>query len=255
MDGQSPRVLKKHFSGLIAALILFIFSMIPIVIQGQEKKVSHANQLWLQYYSQIALTNKWSLLVDGGHRWQDVFQERTQYIIRMAAGYNLNPDMRVAAGVGHFGAYHTSDLSRIELRPYQELVLKNRLNKVSLSHRYRIEERFFYPVLDGEVQTPHSFNFRFRYAITVSIPIVKWPKESGERAILMNVGDEVFINAGKDIGHNIFNQNRVLISPSLKMNEQLTFSFTWNYQFASTSTPEDFAVTNVVWLQVKQRFK
>ena len=72
--------------------------------------------------------------------------------------------------------------------------------------------------------------------------------------MVLNVGDEVFFNAGKNIVYNIFDQNRILVSPTVQFNKNFAVSLTYNYQFAATSTAATFNRTNVVWLQVKQKF-
>jgi len=222
---------------------------------GQQKDVLKNNQQWFQYYNQTKLNDHWTLLFDGGYRWNDGFQESSQYIVRAAIGYNLNSDIQISSGIAHLGFYSSDKLDKVELRPFQEIIVKNKFNKIGLNHRYRIEERFFYPVTNGEIQTPGTFNFRFRYAFMFSIPLFKLSKTKTDKAFLLNIGDEIFINAGKEVVNGIFDQNRIIVSPTFKLNESLSLSLTWNGQFASTQSQDIFNYTNVYWFQIKHNLK
>jgi hypothetical protein len=220
---------------------------------GQSKIVSNGNQQWFQYYNQAKLGNKWTLFSDLGYRWKDGFHENSQYIIRTAIGYSIHPSLRISLGVAHLGSYIAKKASIFEFRPYQELALKNNFNEIELTNRFRVEERFFNFDYNGEIQLPSDFNFRFRYSIMMGIPLFRLSKEKTNRIFLLYIGDEIFINAGNTIANNIFDQNRIIFSPSLKLNEQVTFSLTWNSQFASTSLQNTYKYTNVIWFQIKHK--
>ena len=69
----------------------------------------------------------------------------------------------------------------------------------------------------------------------------------------MNFGEEILINAGKKIVHNVFDQNRIAISPSVQWNDKLTIALTWSSQFAATSVPAHFKYTDVIWFQIKHK--
>ncbi len=237
---------------LIVLVVFFMLFFNVRKVNGQKKRVSSTIQQWIQYYSAFNLDKKWSLLADGGLRWRDGFEERSQYIIRAGVGYSLKPEVRIATGIANLGFYSDGEQNTIEIRPYQKVSVKRNFGTISLSHRYRIEERFFNAINDGG-ETPNWFNVRFRYSVTLGIPLFKLSQDNEDIAVLLNVGNEVFLNAGNDIVHNIFDQNRLIVSPSLKMNRKLTFSFTWNYQFASSSRPAEFTTTHVAWLQIKHQ--
>ncbi len=249
--------LKHYFIKRLVSVLFMGLLVIPITLLGQQKNVSTANQQWIQYYAQVPLNDHWSLLADGGHRWRDGFEESAQYIARLGAGYSFDSVTRISAGLAQLGFFSDGALDRTEVRPYQEVLLKKKFRKISLSHRYRVEERFLNAIrTDGDdLQSSNSFNVRFRYAITLAIPLFTIGEEQVEKEVLLNIGNEIFINAGKEIIHNIFDQNRLMVSPSLRMNENLTVALTWNYQFASTSAPGEFVNTNVIWLQVRQKLR
>lgn len=241
------------FRLLIIPFFLFFFIAAPETVFGQQKNVVNGNQQWLQYYNQTKLNDKWTLLFDGGYRWKDGFQENSQYIARAAIGYNINTDLRISSGLAHLGFYSSDKIHRVEFRPYQEIIVNNKFNKIGLAHRYRIEERFFNPVTNGKIQPPNTFNFRFRYSLMLSVPLFKLSKVNADKMVLINIGDEIFINAGKNVVNNIFDQNRFIVGPSFGLSEGLALSLTWNSQFASASSQTIFNYTNVFWFQIKHK--
>ena len=218
---------------------------------AQDKKVTSGNQQWVQYYNETRLSNKWTLMADGGFRWKDGFETSSQYIVRAGAGYTINPAIRVGAGFAHLGFYASGHINKVEFRPYQELSIKNKYHKLGISHRLRVEERFFNPVTNGAIQSSNTFNFRFRYSFMTNIPLFRLSKTNGGKVVSLSLGDEIFINAGKDIVYNVFDQNRFIISPTISFNKDLSLSLTWNNQFAANPAPSSYTYTNVIWLQVR----
>lgn len=243
--------LSFFFGQFVFLLILFFINSSPSI--GQNKNISTSSQQWVHYFNQVKLNDKWVLLTDGGFRWKDGFQENVAYVARTAIGYLIEPNIQVSSGFAHLGSYSTGNINRVEFRPFQELTVKNKFKKFELNHRYRIEERFFCPVVNGEIQSSNAFNFRYRYAFTFSIPLFKLSKEHPEKLFLLNIGDEIFINSGKDIIYNIFDQNRLIVSPTFKLSNQLSISLTWNSQFSSTTTQASYKYTNVIWAQVRHK--
>lgn len=246
------QILSHRFRQL-ACLLPFILIANTSTLLGQVKNISNGNQQWLHYYNQIQLSDKWTWLSDGGYRWKGGFDENFQYVLRTAIGYAISPAIRISTGFAHLGFYSSGKIDRVEFRPYQELLVINKFNKVGLNHRYRIEERFFNPVINGQIQTSNSFNFRFRYSLIVNIPLFNLSKDRPEMVFMVNIGDEIFINAGNNIVNRVFDQNRLVFSPTFKLSERLTVSLTWNSQFAGTSTQARFVYTNVFWFQVSQK--
>lgn len=235
-------------------LITFSIFFVSSVIVAQEKTVNKENQQWIQYYNQLKLSEKWSLLTDGGFRWKNDLKENSQYIIRTAANYKLNSTMSVSAGLAHLGFYDNSgNVNRVEFRPYQEYTISNAYKPISIQHRFRLEERIFYPVIDGKMQSDSDFNFRFRYRLLFNIPIFKLSSTDATKNVALSLGDEIMINAGNEIVNTIFDQNRILIGSVVTFDKNLSASIIYNNQFASTKTAGTYNHTNVIWLGITHK--
>lgn len=214
-----------------------------------QKEVITSNQIWIQSYQEGRISSKWTALLDGGFRWKNGFDNRLAYIVRGGVGYSLLPNLRIGGGFAFLGVYGEKQIIRYEYRPYQEILMKGQLGKLSLSHRFRLEERIFKDkVFDFATA---DFNFRIRYAIMLGVPLANLSSKDPNRKLILNLGDEIFLNAGKQITHNTFDQNRLIISPTLQWNKSVSFSFTYNSQFASTVEPDTYLHSHVAWLQIR----
>jgi hypothetical protein len=242
------RAIHPTFSLKLSLLAMMMLCLAAAPTQAQ-KNILKSNQVWLHSYHEGRISEKWTILLDGGFRWRNGVEDKLAYIVRTGAGYSISPRLRLGGGFANLGVYAGNSVVRREYRPYQELLFKDQLGKLNLSHRLRVEERFFKDLaLDFATV---DFNFRFRYAFSVGIPLARLSKKDPQRKIILNLGDEIFINAGKEIGHSIFDQNRLILSPTLQWNKALSVSFTYNSQFAGTPQPETYLKSHIAWLQIR----
>lgn len=238
----------KNLKTIISIFVLGV-SMTSI---AQNKKFTKGNQQWIQYYNQTKFSDKWTWSTDGGYRFNEMFKNPSQFIVRTGFGYQLNTNMKASIGFAHLGFYTSEKLNKVEYRPYQEFAISNKYNKIGILHRFRIEERFFQNVLDGNIQTAGNFNFRFRYLFMLNLKIMKLSSTNPDRVLSMNLGDEIFINAGKEIVYNVFDQNRILIGPAIEFTKNFTIAITYNSQYAAYNSSNNYNHTDVIWLGIKQ---
>ncbi len=241
-------VFKLHY---FAFLLLFIFS--APVLSGQAKTVLKSNQEWFQYYGQVKLDEHWSIQADAGFRWLADFKEPSQYIIRAGAKYALDEKIGLATGFAFLGGYSMGSLNRLEYRPYQEFSLSNKILNFSADQRFRIEERFLKSLANASEIEKNTFGLRLRYSLIFGTCLFSLSKSNPEQKMMLFFGDEVFLQFGKDANKTIFDQNRIIISPTLQLGKDLAISFTYNNQYSSTITPDMFNHTHVFWLQVRHK--
>ncbi len=232
---------RPLFFLLISALVSLAST--PVVAQ---KKISHSVQFWMQSYQEAKINEKWTALLDGGIRWNDTFS-MSAYIVRGGVGFQLSPKTRVAGGFAHMGSRENKRTNRYEYRPYQELSHQGTWGKARINHRLRVEERIFENRLDGLNNTV----FRFRYAILFGFPLANLSSKNPDRKLILNIGDEIFLNAGPEHAHQTFDQNRLVISPTLQWNKDLSIALVYNSQLASTDYPDRFLLSHVAWLQTR----
>ena len=233
----------------IKSIISILFLSMTFYCNAQ-KIVSHNNQQWIQYYNQLKLSEKLTLYSDVSLRRINNFNQWSQVTIRTGIGYPLTENLQVVTGFACFNFYNNNKPSRIEFRPYQEVNTSQNLCNVAVQHRLRVEARYFRKISDGVITSQSNFNFRFRYRLYCGIPLVKLSASNPDKKLLLNIGDEIFINAGKEIIYNMLDNNRLLLGSTFQINKYLNISFTYTYQFGQRNSPSTYEHSDIYWLGI-----
>ena len=95
------------------------------------------------------------------------------------------------------------------------MTLRQPLNKFLLTHRFRVEQRWLGRVKAGTDREIEEWLFlhRFRYQFRTQYSLNK--------KMYAAVADEIFIGAGKNVGVNIFDQNRLFLLVGYKLNKNV----------------------------------
>ena len=120
-----------------------------------------------------------------------------------------------------------------EHRIFEQFILKNKVNRVYFTHRYRFEQRFLenaslnsdnQKIVDG-----FRFRQRARYRLALTIPINH--KKLEDNTLYFSVFDEVFLNFGKGTANNALDQNWVNTSFGWRFNSKLKINLGYQNQF------------------------
>jgi hypothetical protein len=200
-----------------------LFLLTPIIGNAQNDRYNDYNNLvWLQSFNTIKLNNKWSLHAEYQWRRDNGLKHWQQSLLRIGANYKINDNVIVHAGYAWvetfpYGKFPIASNGTFpEHRLYEQLTLRQPLNKFLLTHRFRIEQRWLGRVkagTDREIEEwllLHRFRYQFRAQYNFK---KKW---YGVFA------DEIFIGAGKNVGVNIFDQNRIFFLAGFKVNSKLS---------------------------------
>lgn len=210
------------------AVVIFVFVCCANWSSVAQKSVTKQTLAWYSALINLQINDRWSWQTDFGERiYVDPFAQH-QMLIRTHAHYHFGKSgWEVSAGFCVFGQSPNDPKSKYklivpEIRPHIEVAYKNRLKPFTLDHRFRAEARFFHGTNTFRTELADGFsfgNFRFRYRILATIPILHIDEH---RSFKMKIGDEVMVNAGKKIGKNIFDQNRVFVALSIDVLPQLS---------------------------------
>jgi hypothetical protein len=231
---------------------LSVLLLLHCLACAAQKKIVYNNQQWIQYNNQLKLPGKLALISDISLRRIDAFSRWSQITFRTGLGYPLAENLQGVTGAACFTSYTNDALSRIEFRFFQEANMNTLFAKVSLQQRLRIEARFFKRVEEGSIQTETDFFFRFRYRLFAAIPVGK-KKEESVTKFFLNIGNEVFINAGKEITYNTFDNNRFLLGATLELNKRLSFSLAYINQFGQRSGPALYENSDIAYLGITHK--
>jgi len=215
--------------------------MLPISVLAQKEKI-HQSVMFFRWTNNMSLPNKFELNSEMDTRFfmtPIVHHQQTQ-VLRLLLNRKLNNNWKVGIAFAHFlNSASTPAESKTQLVPefrWQLEVANKQTIKdwLSLAHRYRFEHKFTHNVnktytelLDG-----YKNNFRFRYQFGLDFKV--WEKE--QQHLNITIADEVLINAGKAVGANIFDQNRLSTAMKYTLNKHFAVELMHIFWMQNTSS-------------------
>jgi hypothetical protein len=154
---------------------------------------------WFMYFGNQKINPKWNWHNEVQYRNYNFIGDTNQLLLRTGIGYNLTEDNNnLLLGYGFINTqkYIPNSEEKTdsnEHRIYQQFITKQKIGRLFINHRYRIEERFI----------KANFQMRFRYLLGINIPINT--KTLEKNTIYLSAYNEIFINAESPI----FDRNRL----------------------------------------------
>lgn len=178
--------LKNHMKNkLLLLLVVFTTS-----IYGQNPKENEWGS-WIVIYGTHKISNQFNIITEGRLHDYNILRELDNRFIRVGLNYLLGTNASLTGGYVHQYSETLSKAPVSENRLYEEVTLKNKIDKLAISHRYRIEHRWI-----NTLENTNLFH-RFRYRIQLIHSL------SGD--FYIKLFDELFIN----FQNSLFNQNRL----------------------------------------------
>lgn len=172
---------------------------------------------WYMYFGNHRLSDKWSLHTEYQWRRNQWIQKWQQSLARIGIDYRLNDQAIITLGYGNIITYPYGEQAVLttfnEHRIWQTLLLANKNGRFHFSHRYRLEQRFYdkYKINNGDIVFDKViYSNRIRYLFAVLVPINK--KTIEKDALFLRFYEEAFVSFGKNVGKNIFDQNRTFLA-------------------------------------------
>ncbi|WP_340154511.1 DUF2490 domain-containing protein [uncultured Winogradskyella sp.] len=208
----------KNKINKIAALTLVL--LLPFFALGQGSNLGN----WLIYIGNKKLNSKWNIHNEVQYRNYNAIGDLEQLLLRTGVGYNLTEGNNLLLGYGYILSENyigESDdkVSVNEHRIFQQFTTKQNVGKVSLSHRYRFEQRF----------VESDFKMRLRYFLGLKIPLQY--KEGGNNPLYVSLYNEIFLNTES----SVFDRNRVFGGLGYKFSDNLRFELGYMNQFFEKS--------------------
>jgi hypothetical protein len=197
-----------------------------------QKTFETREQAWVGYFNQTRLSKRSGLWVDAHLRLNDHFvQEKSLALIRLGYLYYASDHTRLAFGYAYARHYpHVSTAPDFpEHRPWQQVQWMDKRSWFNLMQWVRLEERFRQKADGAELISDYAFNFRARYNIALTIPVTR--KEVQPKTPFIFVSNEVFVNFGKEITYNYFDQNRLFAGIGYQFTPHLNAHAGYMYVF------------------------
>ena len=143
---------------------------------------------WFAYLGNQKINNRLNWHNEVQYRNFNFAGDLEQLLIRTGLGYNLsenNNNVLLGYAYIHSEPYiaGTEEKTRTdEHRIFQQFITKQQFGRVSISHRYRFEQRFI----------QEDFKMRLRYSLSLNVPLNK--KLIEKNAVYASLSNEIFIN-------------------------------------------------------------
>jgi len=178
---------------------------------------------WYMYFGDHPIGDgPWGLHFDGQYRRQGIGQKWQQLLLRPGVNYDLTDKLQLAGGYAFINSYpsggYPARFVTPEHRLWEQLIVKQSLGKVGLTHRFRLEQRFVgVKVADenGEGRLDRfSYRNRFRYFLKGVIPFSR--DAAGDVKYYLGLYNEVMFNFGGET-KTVFDQNRAYAALGIRL--------------------------------------
>ena len=182
---------------------------------------------WFNYFGDHSFGNgPWGLHLDSQIRRTHLGTDPQQILIQPGINYELNSRWIFGFGYGYMRTYPYGDypvpIEIPEHRIWEQASTTTPWLGVNWNHRLRIEQRYLgqpeFNTLSGK-QNVGSFRYenRIRYRLMTVIPF----PDIFDGKFYLKASDEVFLNVGRQVANNQFDQNRAYIGLGRRMAEHL----------------------------------
>lgn len=214
----------------IIVTLTFLLAL-PAIAIAQESNLGN----WLIYIGNKKLNSKWNIHNEVQYRNYNAIGDLEQLLLRTGVGYNLNEKNNVLLGYGYILSENylgDSDdkISVDEHRIFQQYITKQTVGSVTLSHRYRFEQRF----------VENDFKMRFRYFLSLNVPLKN--NESGESPFYLSAYNEIFLNSKS----SIFDRNRVYGGLGYNLNKNIKLELGYMNQFFETDSRDQINIITFI---------
>ena len=168
---------------------------------------------WLSWSGDHKVSAKWGFHFDAQWRRNQFVELPQQNLLRPGIIYYATPQITLSVGYAIAQTFPYGKLpvtaSFTENRLWQQIQLKSQVVKLDWVGRFRLEQRFSHlPIatINGYSAGPAVYTNRIRLLNRFSLPI--GGKNNGQQRFYVTTFDELMINFGKNVGYNVFDQNR-----------------------------------------------
>jgi hypothetical protein len=194
--------------------------LIVLLTGGQtyaQNRIKDNNSIgWYNYFGTFKLNDKWGIHTEYQLRRENLITDRQQNLLRTGINYQLSPKVQLRAGYAlietfNYGAIPINGMGKAftEHRAYQMTTITDKISMIDFSHRFMLEQRWVgrYSNADLDKEDDYVYLNRARYMLRIQMPLKG--KTIVDHTPYFAAYNEVFIGFGKNVGENVFDQNRI----------------------------------------------
>lgn len=234
----------------VVILVLLIIGFASFA-QSPTKVIHNREQTWLGYFNQTRFSNRWGMWLDVHYRMTDNFVDRPfQFMVRPAVTYFIKDNVRLNVGyalVEHFPGRGLNTI-RTEHRAWQQVWWNQKYKGFTTLQWLRLEQRFNEKVVNDVKTSGYNKTFRARYNFSFFIPLKG--KELAPGTPFVALIDEVFLNFGKNVVYNTFDQNRLFAGVGYQLTSHLNAQVGYMNVYQQEASGNNYFSTHAIRLFV-----
>ena len=213
-----------------------------------QKSTEVRDQTWFGYLNQMRFTKRSGLWIDLQMRYTDHFiRQKSQSFLRFSYTYYLTDGVRLSAGYAYITNYGQNGTANLpEHQPWQQVQWLEKKKSFNITQWFRIEERFRRMATAGVFTEGYAFNWHFRCGIGLIFALRG--KTLAPKTPFLFFGDELLINAGRQIVNNYFDQNRITVGFGYQITSRLNVQLSYVDSFQQLPAGNQYVNINAVRL-------
>jgi hypothetical protein len=247
---------RRHGQNFVPSKILvsiLVLLAISLTTSAQTKTTTSREQLWLAYFNQTRVTDKFGFWLDVQQRQTGDFVDRPfQLLLRPAVTWYAKDNFRVNLGyafINHFPA-EGNETSQPEHRIWEQVWFSQKLPNLTMLQWLRFEQRFIRKIANDELVDGYTRANRLRYNIGLSIPLKG--KELKPGTPFVSVSNELFINFGKNVVYNTFDQNRLFLGLGYQITSGMNLQGGYLNAYQQLASGNSYVVSHAVRIALFQ---
>ena len=231
--------------------ILSLFILCSIFSNAQTRQVQYGQQSWLDYLNQNRYNKRWGSWIDLQLKLTDNYFNTTLATeTTLGATYYTKKKIRIIGSLTYVdqinkgnNTYHIA-----EYRPWQMIQLNTQSRHSKFLQWLRLEERFKQTVSNNAPTSHFDFTYRLRYQFLSQIPLTTHPYQKGSLSLVLS--DEIYINYGKSIVYNTFDQNRISAGFFYYLNKDNIFQFGYTNVYQHLNAKNKYSNLDVLRVSI-----
>ncbi|MGC4232103.1 MAG: DUF2490 domain-containing protein [Niabella sp.] len=228
--------------------ILVLLVLLLSLFHWVNAQTSREQTGWFFFLNSTKLNDKWGLHLDVQVRSHDNWNGIRNVLVRPGLTYFIRSNQNATAGYLYVPTLPVNGATLIEHRIWEQYIISHKAFTGSLSHRFRLEQRFIEKTNNDRV-----FAQRFRYFFRHIQPLSKTESTfvKGPFAALQN---EVFFNIQnkENTNNRFFDQNRSYLAGGYRFSKKLDIEAGYMNVFGKGAAIDN--VNNVAQLAIYTRF-
>jgi hypothetical protein len=203
--------LIRHLTAAISAALL---ATSPAAAQAPARVTRSNANAWLMYFGDHRLSSALGAHLEAQLRRADVVTDPQQLLLRAGLNHYAAPGAMLSGGYAYvltspYGKF-PSPVAFPEHRAWQQLQLAHTAGPLAWQHRFRLEQRWVGQMAQAGGGDPRvevwRYTNRFRALTRGTLPLRGRTLEP--RELYLTAYDELFVNFGRQVQLNVFDQNR-----------------------------------------------